>query len=240
MKIQCTLSVLGSALLASCSLSATELYNLDFTPPEVGIYQIVYGSPSVQSSVGPFADALVFHAVTSFDQIQLPIGVTSPHYDIQYDVLTHNLLNSQYDFSISLDGFVYHSVGFHGGLDGIEVYEPSPYTVEDVADFLDDEVYHVGISLDLTSNSWSVAVDGAEVFTSPLNSSSLDSIRFSLNPWVGGAVDAPGTYVALDNVVVTAVPEPSSGAVALVAALLASARVRFHRRTASLPAVHRL
>jgi hypothetical protein len=127
----------------------------------------------------------------------------------------------------------------HGGLNSFHVYEPSPYTVEDVADFSDDQVYHVGLSLDLKSNWWSVAVDGTQVFASPLNSSSLDSIRFSLNPWVGGAVDAPGTYVALDNVIVTVVPEPSSGALALVAALLAWAGVRLHRRTASLPAAHR-
>ena len=37
---------------------AEELYNLDFTDPEVGAYKVNFGTPSVQHSVGPFSDAL--------------------------------------------------------------------------------------------------------------------------------------------------------------------------------------
>ena len=76
------------AVVTACvSASAAELYNLQFGGSDVGTYQTVFGNPTVQSSVGPFAHALVFHAVTTYDQVLLPITVAGPRYDIQYDVL---------------------------------------------------------------------------------------------------------------------------------------------------------
>jgi len=192
------------------SLSATELYDLDFTPNEVGTYQTVFGNPSVQSSVGPFTDALIFHAVTGYDQIELPIGTGGPSYDIQYDVLVHGLLNSQYAFSTFLDTAYATDVSFHGGQNSVEVFQSSPYTLENLADFSNDQVYHFDISVDLQANLWSVAIDGTQIFANPINASSLEDIRFSMAPWTAGAIDAPGTYAALDNVVVSVVPEPAA------------------------------
>lgn len=198
-----------ATLLANCSLYAMELYNLDFTSNDIGTYQTVFGNPTVQSSVGPFADALIFHAVTGFDQIELPIQVTGPSYDIQYDVLVHGMLNSQYAFSTFLDTYYATDVGFHGGRNSIEVFQSSPYTLDDLAGFSNDQVYHFDISVDLEANLWSLAVDGTQVFANPVNASSLEDIRFSMAPWIAGAVDAPDVYAALDNVVVSVVPEPA-------------------------------
>ena len=197
---------------------ATELYNLDFTPPDTGSYSVVFGSPAVQSSVGPLSDALVFHAVTTFDQIALPISVAGSQYNIQFDVLTHQLLDSQYAFSVILDttDVGVRNTSFHGGLDAIDVYQPSPYTDAPVGGFLDDQVYHVSMLVDFQANLWSLAVDGTQLYSNHVNASGLTGLRFSMNPWTGlNPTDAPGTYAAIDNVVVTVVPEPASGVLAL-------------------------
>jgi hypothetical protein len=233
MKYLCKLIFIAALAVAGGSVSATELYNLDFTPPEVGTYQTVFGDPSVQSPVGPFADALIFHAVTGYDQIELPIDTAGPRYDIQYDVLAHDLLNSQYAFTILLDTPEVRTVSFHGGLNSIYVFQPFPYTIANLADFANDQVYHFDISVDLEANLWSVAIDGTLMFANPINASSLEDIRFSMAPRIGGAVDAPGTYAALDNVLVSVVPEPS--VFSLLIAAGAPALFLYRRKRASYP-----
>jgi hypothetical protein len=191
---------------ACLSVSATELYNLQFGGSDVGTYQTVFGNPTVQSSVGPFAHALIFHAVATYDQILLPIAVAGPRYDIHYDALVHNLLSSQYSFGILLDTPDVHSLDFHGGLNQLQVYQP--YLEENVGAFANDQAYHFDISVDLVAQQWSIAVDGVQVFSNALDETSLQDIRFNIGPTVLGTPNAPGVYAALDNVVVTVVPEP--------------------------------
>lgn len=209
MKYFCKLIFMVVLSGAASSSFATVLYNLDFAPNDIGTYQTVFGNPSVQSSVGPFANALVFQA-NDYQQIELPIGTAGPDYNIQYDVMTHNLLNSQYGFRIFLDTPYVRTVGLDGGQNNIQVYQNSPYTAEGLMNFSDDQVYHFEITVDLQANLWTVSVDGAQLFSNPFNAASgLEDIRFSLDSVIAPA--EPGTYVALDNVVVVnAAPEPST------------------------------
>lgn len=215
------------ALFATASrVSAALLYQLDFTSPEVGAYQPIFGHPTVQSTVGPFTDALVFHAVTSYEQIELRIGGVGPSYTIEFDVLAHGLRNSQYSFGVVLDTPEVRTVTLHGGLNSVHIFQPSPYTNADVLSFLDDQVYHFALSVDLESSAWSLAIDGRQVFTNPLDAAQLQSVRFSLLPSQGNATNAPATYVALDNVVVTSVPEPLTFSLLAAGAAAASFRRR--------------
>jgi hypothetical protein len=62
-----------------------------------------------------------------------------------------------------------------------------------------------------------VRCDGTQLFSNPFNASSLDDIRFGMAPWYAGAADAPTVYGALDNVVVTVVPEPAIFSLLIVA-----------------------
>ena len=96
------LAAIGLAL-AQASAQSQVLYDLDFTPTEVGSYTTVFGAPSIQHTVGPLTDALLFHAVVGYDQILLPISVAAPQYQISYDVFVHGLVNSKYDFLSLVD-----------------------------------------------------------------------------------------------------------------------------------------
>ncbi len=188
---------------------AAMLYNLDFTPPEVGTYQTVFGNPTIQSSAGTLTNALIFHGVTGYDQIRLPIGGLSPHYDIHYDVLVHNLLSSQYAFTMLLDTPEVRTLDIHGGQNRISVFQPFAGGMV-ASSFLNDRVYHFDVSVDFPANVLSVALDSIPRYAQPINAASLQTIRFNMGPWVGGAVNAPTTYAALDNVVITSTPEPNA------------------------------
>jgi hypothetical protein len=214
-------------LISAAASRAVDLYNLDFTATELGTYQVTLGNPSLQSAVGPFADALVFDAVTGGEQIRLPVGTSGPQYEIQFDVLAHNLLNSDYSFGFYLDTATVHSVNFHGGLNCIYVYQPSPFLNYSLAPLVNDSVYHFDVGLNTQSSVWSVAINGTSLFDGPCDGAVLQDIRFGIALWIGGAANAPSTYVALDNVVVSLVPEPSSAALSFAGAL---AWLKFHRR----------
>jgi len=183
-------------------LSAAELYSLDFRPPEVGTYTTRFGSPTVETSVGPLNDALVFHAgLAVYDQIELAIGTSAPVYQIDFDLLTHGLVDSEYAFSVTLDTPLVNSIQLHGYWNEIVLG-----LNWHVLPFSDDRVYHCGLAADLSAHRVSLTIDNAQTFTADMDGSRLESIRFSMGGWIMGASPAPGTYVALDNVVVTAVP----------------------------------
>ena len=217
------LKLLIFALCVAASPAAargTELYNLDFTPPDSGTYQVALGNPTVQSSVGPFTDALVFHAVTNGEQIRLPIAMTVPEYDLQFDLFAHNLTDSDYSFSVFLDGTAIRSVNFQGGLNSVYVYQGNPFLNLSLLSLANDATYHLDVLLDLQSSVWSVAVNGMSLFNGPLDGAALEDVRFGIAPWIGGAANTPDTYVALDNVLVATVPEPSFVGLAAAGILL--------------------
>jgi hypothetical protein len=206
-------------VLGLTRLSATVLYDIDFTPPDTGTYHVVFGSPTVQSSVGPFTDALVFHAVSTYDQISLAINSSAPQFDIQYDVFGHNLVNSLYDFSLTLDTPEVRTIDLNGHTNEIYVYQPSAGDTSLLA-LTNDQVYHFEIFVNLGANLWTVTINGVQKYSHAFGATSLQALRFTMDPSVGGTGDMPGTYAALDNIKVNAIPEPS--AFALIASGLAA------------------
>lgn len=207
-------------LLSPAVASAVDLYGLDFTAPDIGAYQVTVGSPAIQASVGPFTDALVFDAGTGGGQIRLPIATTAPRYEFQFDLLTHNLLNSDYSFGVYFDTATVRSVNLHGGLNEIYLYQSSPFLNLSLAALANDSVYHFAIALDAENSGWSVAINGNSLFSGACDAAALRGVRFGLAPWIGGAANAPNTYVALDNVLVSVVPEPSVAALGAAGVLL--------------------
>jgi hypothetical protein len=211
-------------------LSATEYMNMDFTPPEQGGYGTVFGTPSVESSVGPLQNALVFNAVTSYEQIRIDMPQNSRGYEIHYDVYTHNLRDSKYAFTVLFDTPEVRTMSFHGGLNRLSIYRPgfSGYGPA----FNDDQVYHVGMWIDFLNNTWTVSLDGVAFQPIAFDAAYIESIRFSMAPAFGSALDAPDTYVALDNLVITSVPEPPAWSLVLTALVTVgmwSHRKRLHQ-----------
>ena len=200
MRIFCALTCLAVGWFTARTASANELYHLRFDGSDVGAYQTRFGHPTVHRSIGPFTDALIFHAITDYDQIQLPITTADDHYDIQFDLLTHHLTDSQYAFTFFLDTPQVRSVDLHGG--NLSVFQPHTFDGA-VRHFADDHAYHFDITVDLPNNRWSISVNGKLRYTNHIDATALDSIRFSMAPWTGvDPSDAAETYVALDNVVV--------------------------------------
>jgi hypothetical protein len=222
-----TLTCFVCLFISAATSRAVDLYNLDFTAPELGTYQVTLGNPSVQSAAGPFTDALIFDAVTGGEQIRLPTGQIAPQYELQFDIFAHNLLNSDYSFGVYLDTATVRAVNFHGGLNSIYVYQPSPFLNFSLAPLANDSVYHFDVTLNAQSAVWSVAINGTSLFDGPWDGAVLQDVRFGLAPWIGGAANAPNTYVALDNVVVSLVPEPSAAALSVAGFLV---WLKLHRR----------
>ena len=103
LKVTCKIACLFVPLLFSGTLSGSELFNLDFSGGETGAYEVVSGNPTIQASAGPLKDVLVVHAGFGGDQIRLPIEAAGARYDLQYDLLAHNLLASDYAFVLRFD-----------------------------------------------------------------------------------------------------------------------------------------
>jgi hypothetical protein len=145
----------------------------------------------------------------------LPIEVAGSRYELQYDIVAHDLLGSDYAFVLLLDTTPVEGLSFHGGLDSIYVYQSDPFINQTLMSFSNDTVYHVGVTVDFDAGAWSVAIDGTPACSNPLNGTSFQDVRFGLAPWIAGAADAPDIYVGLDNVVLGIVPEPSAWALVL-------------------------
>jgi len=210
-----SLGVVKSGLAAASGSEV--LYDIDFSSPEhvlnqtptagTGIKKISginFGSPTVRATSGVMTDRPVeFDAVTSYEQFELDISKAASSYQIDFDVASHGLRNSQYDFDVVLDTPEVRTVDFHGGLNKTYVYQPYGSGGSQLS-FLDDQIYHVTIMVDISGDSWKVYRDGTLFYSAAFGASGLQSIRFNLSPWIGGAVDGPNTKVALDNIRVVA------------------------------------
>jgi hypothetical protein len=205
-----TVKVLVGISMLPMNGVADVLHDIDFITPEVGGYSVLSGSPTVVPGFGGFSEALLFHARETYnDKITLGLGAGSPSYSIDFDVVTHGLENSAYAFVIYLATPQTRNIDFHGGLKTIGVFQPAPYFSQGVFAFSDDSPYHLSIFTDFLENRWQVSVNGVSVYENDFNAADIKSMAFSLTSWRYGAVDDPNVQVALDNIRVEAIPEPS-------------------------------
>lgn len=208
-------------VVAGHALHATELYNLDFQPPEVGSYNLE-GWAGIVSSVGPFDNALVLRArppgwMAMPATLSLPVGYSSPMYHIQFDLLPHQLSSSEYMLAVVLDTPYAQTVGFDGVWPSFSV--------------ADDKVFHVDMTIDIPAHRWLTTLDDTTSIAIPVDVTKLSSIRFVVGSPFGNPAESPSTYVALDNIVVTAIPEPSVGSLSLAGLLLLGANIALRRRS---------
>jgi hypothetical protein len=209
---------------------ATLLYDLDFTPPETGTYSTVRGSPAVVSSFDGLSDALLFHGVATYDQIQLAVGVGTPGLHLAYDVVTHGMQNSGYQFNLSLDTPLIRKVVFYSNFMGIMVVPPFNGPDTSLYSFADDTIYHLDITANIAQNFWTVSVNNTQISSRSFDASSVDAIRFWLGPNGLPGTDQPGTQVAIDNLFVETIPEPSVNALVVLGSLALMFRTRASQR----------
>ena len=206
--------VLISLFCAHDRAVATTLYDMDFTSPDVGSYSVVFGSPTIAPTFDGLVNALVLHARVGYEQIRLPIGAGGPGYQLDFDVVTHGMQNTDYNFNMLVDSPGVHSAEFFGHTSQMLVYPPyTPLTV--LQPFVDDTIYHLGITLDLTHHYWSVSVGNSMLFSNYFGDTVIDGIRFSCGPqYLPGTTDL-SVEAAIDNIRVTTIPEPSVFALTL-------------------------
>jgi hypothetical protein len=224
------------------SAQSAVVYNLDFEAPahaigglpSVGtganrVSAIPFGSPRVVNSATLLnGNSLEFEGLLSYEQISLSLPVDSPRWSISFDVVTQNLVNSQYAFTVLLDTPEVRSISFHSGVDAILPYQPA-VTLAPLQAFVDGHKYHLDIDVDFTANRWSTSVDGVQRLSAPINATDVNSVRFSMAPAAFGAVDEPNTKAFLDNVRVldaAVIPEPTSALIGFALCFVAGARPR--------------
>lgn len=197
------------------------LYDLDFSSPDHSVDQmvgvgigpkrvsaVVFGTPTVRSaSSALLSRPLEFDALSTYEQIRLTLPSPTtrpPGYLIEFDVASTALRDSSYAFSVVLDTPAVRNLSLHGGLNSVSVFQPTPYTISNPAGFADGVKHRFTVVVDLLSNpEWRVYMDSVQIYQNVLGTNAVESIRFNLSPWIGGATDAPNVKVALDNVKVT-------------------------------------
>lgn len=206
------------------------------------MYTTVFGSPSIEATIGPFEYALVFRARQgapnphiptdlNYDQIGLSIDAVAPVYHIDFDIFTHGLGSSDYAYSIILDSVII--ITFHGLFNDIQMYNST-----DTIPFSDDRDYHCRIVADLSTKLVSLSIDNSHTITAPIEGPFWDSlgfrsIRFNMGPWKDGVVELPDSHVALDNIIVVAIPEPSIVSLSLLGLLVVAGRLVLDFRASS-------
>ncbi len=177
------------------------------------------GSSSSSDSVEPGESDVVdrvFSALLANDQSVYPLDPAITEYYISYTANAQQLTGSDYAFTMFIDTPEVRSFSLHGGLNDFRVFIPFGVSdtvnilsngileqsegIDNLPNFADDQDYTIEHFLDFANDSWSIHIDGVELYRSSINASSAESLRFSMAPWNGAAdSDAPETTVEVSN-----------------------------------------
>ncbi len=179
-------------------------------------YQMLttFGDPGLHNG------ALLFNTGGSSTYEQTKINLATPpdhrQYHVEFDLLTQNLANSQWGFGVYFDTPTVQSVNFNNCCsNSVYTFNPNTFTNTNPIGLLtDDQLMHVTIDINLTSNLWVVDISGVGQHMGSFYSESGDilSMRFGLAPAHGSIISPdPSINVYVDNLVVTStVPVPAA------------------------------
>lgn len=216
------LILLGSLFIATTAHASITYFNSDFESAiDTGsaivdgsnVLNQVFGDVSLSSFGSLSGNALVFNPnVDSYEQVSLTLGAGAPNYHVEFDLETHNLVGSGYGFAMLADTPQVRNlnVGDCCG-NSVSLFGSSSGPVS-IGYFTDDTLMHVVADMDLANNLWSVSISGVGSITTTFDSAGGDvnSIRFSLNPALGGVGLDSSVYAAIDNLSVSTVPLPAA------------------------------
>jgi hypothetical protein len=212
---------------------AEVLYDLTFDspehyvgqPPTVGlgpskVWAIVDGSPRVVNNQPLLnGNCLEFEGYASREQIYLPTGAASGLIQVEFDIVTENVIGSLYGFKVFLDTPEIRTLSFHGPRQQVEAFKPR-IAEATLQEFLDGRRYHVTMVADTIADRWRISIDGMSRYEAALSASIVSSIRLAMAPMDGPAPDSLLSKVYVDNFKV--VTTPPNGSVALVAGVQAT------------------
>jgi hypothetical protein len=215
-------------------VTMTQLYDVDFgTPPHtVGLPPVTgtgpapratptsinFGDPTVVAGSGGLAEqpCQFGNGTTGYDQLQFAVSslhsqgfpVDFPTYRVDVDMMARRLAGpvAWDDFSLLLDLPSVHRIDFK--IDN--TIQASPGGL--IGTWMMNVPVHVSVLLDIPTQTWAIALDGAQVYTGPVTAADLRTIRVHLT---GNDVS---DYAAADNFgvwgigEVSAVREPIAGA----------------------------
>jgi len=157
---------------------------------------IPFGFPTVVSSFGELTDRPLLFTGNGdpYDQIKLDGNYQIETCRLEFDVYTEGLKRSGFQFTILLDTPSVRRFSLSGATDTIE---GSATTWEE------GRRLRCVIFADFKNNLWEARIDGALVFSVPVNATELRSIRFSLGPRSLTSPANPNVKVAVDAIRVT-------------------------------------
>src|SRR5215207_763181 len=145
---------------------AEVLYDLTFEPPvhqagqapAIGagsskVSGIVFGAPKVVNNQPLLSgNCLEFEGYTSYEQITLNTGDARGVIQVDFDIVTQNVIGSLYGFTVFLDTPEVRSLTFHGPLQKIHAFMPFGGAM--LQAFVDEAKYHVTMVADTVANRW--------------------------------------------------------------------------------------
>lgn len=156
----------------------------------------------------------------SYDQIEFILPPGQQRIYLSYDLLTSSLNNSDSSFGVHLDSRDYsaRSLNFHGGGNDIYLFNVGGKSSR-FGYFTDQQLYQITIHGDVAQNLLTIAINGSQVHSGTLGSTTLTGIRMSMSPWTGAADQCAQTEAAITNVKVYEdpsdllehIPEPKLG-----------------------------
>ncbi len=193
------------SLREAAATDETLLYDLDFSAPThvlnetptLGarphkVSKIVFGAPQVVPAFGPLTDRpLLLRGDAGNSQIKVNIPSGWRKYRIEYDVTTNHLKDSEGSFTVLLDTPTVRTLSLSGRINRV-VNWPNPTPPSELTTWSEGGISHFVIEVDLAQNLWEIWKDGTPILSTPLNATTLQSVRFAL-------AGAPAAEVAVDN-----------------------------------------
>ena len=226
---------------------ALQMFNVDFESPahtigalpasgaSAGPTSVNFGSPIVvQDSILP-TQSLEFQlpaaAPSQFpgnEQIEFGLGSGASSYQLSFDLSFDSLIPAEFageGFSVLFDTPTIQNLNFQrfnpNGPIEISVFQPTPSGPsfsQTIGTASDDELLQFAIDVDVASGRWTIEEGGVTLLDSDffVFGTDLESIRFSLSDRDNNG----DSRVLLDNVQISAVPEPTGLGMTLFAACL--------------------
>ena len=180
------------------------------------------GSPTVSERVISSGNSLeLSNRGTEFVSLRSIPFILPPQseFRISFDLLTENLVNSRYNFTLRFSTPTVRNLSFNGFSNQISVYD-GVQQAQSLLPIFADDFYHVVNVINLENETWRIELNGDVVYDDSFEASSFTSITFSTSPSVAGFNSSDfSAYVDNIDVSIVSVPEPGVVAFSLVTLL---------------------